>query len=162
MKCQWRERARDHKGRNISPEFPQVPPSKHRSGGKGDPSSRKCGWGEAAVFHSASFQDWQIQRWPWDDWGGRDRCWVPFRVVHDSGRSFSEKSLSSELDLARLLVTLAAKGSQMLHFRPVRRSSLIFHSFSTSSVIFWIRKLCVFSLRMDSTRVSSPLGFSSK
>lgn len=32
---------------------------------------------------------------------------------------FSEKLLSSELDLERLLVAPAAKGSQLLHFRPV-------------------------------------------
>lgn len=34
------------------------------------------------------------------------------------GLCFSEKLLSSELDLERLLVAPAAKGSQLLHFRP--------------------------------------------
>lgn len=49
---------------------------------------------------------------------------------------FSERLLSSELHLERLLVAPAAKGSQLLHFRPLRCSSFIFRSFSTSSVIF--------------------------
>lgn len=49
---------------------------------------------------------------------------------------FSEKLLSSELDLERLLVAAAAKGSQLLHCKPLRCSSFILGSFSTSSLIF--------------------------
>lgn len=137
--CHWRERARDRKGRKISLEFPQDPPSKRRSGGKGGaPGSpgrgrvveEKLLFSVLPTSRTGKFRDDSVEKKGvvLDSPSG----WY---MTVDAALCFSEKLLSSELDLERLLAP-AAKGSQLLHFRPLRCSSFIFRSFSTSSVIF--------------------------
>lgn len=146
--CHCRERARDRKGRNISLEFPQVPCSSNcSSGGKGGaPGSPGLGSevDEKTVFsvlptsRIGKFREESVEKK-----GAVLDSPSGWYMAVDALR-FSEKVLSSELDLDKLLVAPSGKGSQLLHLSPFRCSSLIFLSFSTSSVIFCIRKFCVF------------------
>lgn len=165
-RCHWCERARDLRGRKISLELAQVPPSSNwSSGGKGGaPGSpgrgsvveEKLLFSVLPTSRTGKFREESVEKK-----GAVLDSPSGWYMAVDALR-LSEKLLSFELDLEKLFVAPAGKGSQLLHFSPLRCSSFIFLSFSTSSVIFCIRKFCVFSRRIDSTRVSSPLGFSCK
>lgn len=120
-KGHWRERARDRKGRNISLEFPQVPPSNCRSGGKaGAPGSpgrgrvpeEKLLFSVLPTSRTGKFREDSVEKK-----GAVLDSPSGWYVTMDA-LCFSEKLLSSELDLERLLVAAAAKGSQLLHCKP--------------------------------------------
>lgn len=118
----WRERAHDRKGRNISLEFPQLPPSSNRrSGGKGGaPGSpgrgrvaeEKLLFSVLPTSRTGKFRDDAIEK----KGAVLDSPSGWYMTV--DALCFSERLLSSELHLERLLVAPAAKGSQLLHFRP--------------------------------------------
>lgn len=132
--------ARDLKGRNISLEFPQIPSSSNcSSGGKGGaPGSpglgsvveEKVGFSVLPTSRTGKFREEPVEK----KGAVLDSPSGWYMTV--DALSFSEKLLSSEFDLERLVVAPPGKGSQLLHFSPFRCSSFIFLSFSTSSVIF--------------------------
>lgn len=119
----WRERARDLKGRNISLEFPQLPPSSNRrsggrggapgSPGRGSVAEEKLLFSILPTSRTGKFRDDSVEK----KGAVLDSPSGWYMAV--DALCFSEKLLSSELDLERLLVAPAAKGSQLLHFRPV-------------------------------------------
>lgn len=118
----WRERARDRKGRNISLEFPQVPPpSNCSSGGKGGaPGSpglgsvveEKVGLSVLPTSRTGKFKEDSVEK----KGAVLDSPSGWYMTV--DALSFSEKLLSSEFVLQKLFVAPSGKGSQLLHFSP--------------------------------------------
>lgn len=114
--------ARDLKGRNISLEFPQIPSSSNcSSGGKGGaPGSpglgsvveEKVGFSVLPTSRTGKFREEPVEK----KGAVLDSPSGWYMTV--DALSFSEKLLSSEFDLERLVVAPPGKGSQLLHFSP--------------------------------------------